>query len=71
MEHNKTNKKTCSSGKDTDQPGHLPSLISLHCLPEEGSLPTHEVCSEVLNQTRKMPDQSEYTLFIQNTLLVL
>ena len=25
--HNKTNKMTCASSKDSDQPGHLPSLI--------------------------------------------
>ena len=27
---------TCVPSKDSDQPGHLPSLISLHCLPQEG-----------------------------------
>ena len=28
--------KWCVPNKDLDEPGHLPSLISLHCLPEEG-----------------------------------
>ena len=27
MPHNKTNKETCAPRKDSDQPGHLPSLI--------------------------------------------
>ena len=31
-QHNKTNKTTCAASKDFDQPGHLPSLISL-CYP--------------------------------------
>ena len=30
-EHIKTNKMTCTSREDSDQPGHLPSLISLRC----------------------------------------
>ena len=27
----KTNKMACAPSKDSDQPGHPPSLISLHC----------------------------------------
>ena len=27
----KTNKMICVPSEDSDQPGHLPSLISLHC----------------------------------------
>ena len=33
--HDKTNKMICAPSKDkniSDQPGHLPSLISLHCV---------------------------------------
>ena len=29
--HDKTNKMTCAPSNDSDQPGHLPSLISLRC----------------------------------------
>ena len=29
--HDKTNKMACAPNKDLDQPGHLPSLISLSC----------------------------------------
>ena len=35
-EHNKTNNMTCAPSKDSDQPRHLSSLISLCCPPEEG-----------------------------------
>ena len=34
-EHDKTYKITSAPSEDSDQPGHLPSLISLHCLHEE------------------------------------
>ena len=33
--HDKTNKMICAPSKDSDQPGHPPSLISLCCLPGE------------------------------------
>ena len=33
----KTNKMACAPSKDSDQPGHPPSLISLRC-PHEESL---------------------------------
>ena len=35
--HDKTNKMACIPSKDSDKPGHLPSLISFHC-PNEESL---------------------------------
>ena len=33
--HDNTNKMACVPSKDSDQPGHLPSLISLLCPHEE------------------------------------
>ena len=33
--HDKTNKIACAPSEDSDQPGHPPSLISLHCPHEE------------------------------------
>ena len=33
--HNKTNKMICAPGEDSDQPGHPPSLIRVHCPHEE------------------------------------
>ena len=35
--HDKTNKMECAPSEDSDQPGHPPSLMSLHC-PHEESL---------------------------------
>ena len=29
--HEKINKMACAPSKDSDQPGHPPNLISLHC----------------------------------------
>ena len=37
--HDKTNKIACAPSEDSDQPGHLPSLISLCCPHEESSGP--------------------------------
>ena len=34
-ENDKTNKMICAPSKDSDQPGHPPSLISLRCPLEE------------------------------------
>ena len=31
LPHDKTNKMACATSEDLDQPGHLPSLISLRC----------------------------------------
>ena len=36
-QHDKTYKMTCAPNENSDQPGHLPSLISLRC-PHEESL---------------------------------
>ena len=33
--HDKANKMACAPSEDSDQPGHLPSLISLRCPHEE------------------------------------
>ena len=35
LEHDETIKMICAPSEDSDQPGHLPSLISLRCLHEE------------------------------------
>ena len=35
QQHDKTNKMTCAPSEDSDQPGHLPSLITLRCPHEE------------------------------------
>ena len=35
----KTDKMVCATSEDSDQPGHLPSLISLHCRHEESLVP--------------------------------
>ena len=55
--HDKTNKMTCASSEDSDQPGHLPSLISLRCPHEEslGDLATHWAHSKDSDQTGQMP----------------
>ena len=37
--HDKTNKMTCATSKDSDQLGHPPSLISLHCPLDESLNP--------------------------------
>ena len=37
--HNKTNEMTCIPSKDSDQPGHPPSLIRLPCLHQETFVP--------------------------------
>ena len=31
LHHDKTNKMACAPSEDSDQPGHLPLLISLSC----------------------------------------
>ena len=35
QQHDKSNKMTCAPSKDSNQPGHPPSLISLRCPHEE------------------------------------
>ena len=39
LPYDETNKMACAPSKDSDQPGHPPSLISLCCLHEESSGP--------------------------------
>ena len=48
---------TLAPSEDSDQPGHLPSLISLRCPHEEttGSSATHWVHCEDSDQTGRMP----------------
>ena len=36
--HDKTNKMTCAPSEDSDQPGHLPSLIRAFACPHEETL---------------------------------
>ena len=50
LPHDKTNKMACASSEDPDQPGHPPSLISLHC-PHE----TYWAHCDVSDQTGWMP----------------
>ena len=35
LQHDKTSNMTCAPSEDSDQSGHLPNLISLHCPHEE------------------------------------
>ena len=67
--HDKTNKMACAPSEDSDQPGHLPSLISLRCLGirpvwsesslpawrKLGSLATHLAHSQDTDRTGQMP----------------
>ena len=63
----KTNKMTCASSEDSDQPetpsedsdqpGHMPSLISICCLHEETierKLPTDTKCTPKTDQAMRM-----------------
>ena len=53
-EHGRTIQMTYAPSEDSDQPGHLPSLISLHCLLEEALVrgyPLYRVQSTGSNQT--------------------
>ena len=54
--HDKTNKTACLPSEDSDQPGHLPSLISLCCPHEETlhpQLPIERTAKT--DQTGRMP----------------
>ena len=53
----KTNKMACAPSEDSDQPGHLPSLIRvlLSAWRKLGSLATHWAHSEDSDQTGQMP----------------
>ena len=47
---------TCAASEDSDQPGHLPSLISRCCLHEEGLGPKlPKKCTGMTDQTGQMP----------------
>ena len=50
--HDKTNKMTCASSKDSDQPGHPYSLISLPCAKDPNFLHEHREDSD---QTGQIP----------------
>ena len=54
--HDKTNKMACAPCENSDQPGHQPSLISLHC-PDEESLDLKLPIERTANsdQTGRMP----------------
>ena len=52
--HDKPNKMACASSKDSDQPVHLPSLISLRC-PHEESLGSYMVVEHVTNDVCFIP----------------
>ena len=54
LQNNKTNKMTCVPSKNSDQPGHPPSLISLHflCLHEETLGPWRPTDSALRAQRR-------------------
>ena len=46
LPHNTTNKITCASSEDSDQPGHPPSLISLHCALKSSQGPKLSSCGQ-------------------------
>ena len=55
-EHDKTNKMTCGPSEDSDQPGHLPSLVRLCCLLEESLDPVLPIKHTVnTDQAGQMP----------------
>ena len=65
--HNKTNQMISVPSKDSDQPGHQPSLISLHCVLSRLS---RTQCF-FMQTTKGMPRLSETSLGAQVILLVL
>ena len=71
--HDKTNKMTCAPSEDSDQPGHPPSLISLHCLHEEAVGPwlPIERLAKTLIRLGGCPGWSESLLGAYAILLVL
>ena len=61
--HDKTNKMACAPSEDSDQPGRLPSLISLHCRHEETLGPQLPIESTAkTDQTGRMSRLSESVL---------
>ena len=71
--HDKTNKITFVHSEDSDQPGHLPSLISLRCPHEEtlGPKLPIEWTAKTLIRLGKCPGWSESSLGAQIILLVV
>ena len=67
--HDKTNKVTCAPSEDADQLGHSPSLVSLHCPPEEGLLLSYYSLS--VQQRLSSDWEYESMLDAQVILLVL
>ena len=54
--HDKTNKMACAPSEDSDQPGHPPSRISLHCAYWVGKDPSFlQADSEDSDKTGRMP----------------
>ena len=54
--HDKSNKMAGAPSKDSDQPGHPPSLISLRCPHEESLVPKLPIeCTAKTDQTGRMP----------------
>ena len=71
--HDKTNKTACAPSKDSDQPGHPPSLISLRCPHEESlgpKLPS-ECTVKTLIRLGGCPGRSESSLGAYAISLVL
>ena len=52
LSHEIINKMTCAPSADSDQPGHLPSLINFHCLHVETLAPKQPTeCTAKTDQT--------------------
>ena len=64
LQHDKTNKMTYAPSEDSGQPGHLPSLISLGCPPEEtlGPYLTIKCTAKILTRLGGCPGWSELSL---------
>ena len=73
LPHDKTNKMTRTPSKDSDQPGHLPSLIRIFAVCSMGSLgPKLSSCGQRrLIRLGACPGLSESLLGAQVILLVL
>ena len=68
--HDKINKMAYADSKESDQPGHLPSLISHHCSHEEslGPLVLTEQTAKT-DQTGRMPNLIR--VFAGSTVILL
>ena len=72
-QHDKTNKMICAPSDDSDQPGHPPSMISLHCA-LNGKLRTHGFfmrTAKIMIRLGRCPGWSESSLGAHVILLVL